>query len=205
MLNRPISGVWIALALAAWGGWQAWSQQSVDQPPGVLVAEAPAQTELAGDEATAFEHDGYRLTPLAGFALEARVLTTERYRFDRLAGLVPIDVGLGWGAMSDSAVLAQIELGQSGRFMFWHVARFPIPERQIIESASNMHLIAATPVIGRRIAALRKGQLIRLRGRLVEAVAPNGTWIRSSLRRDDTGAGACEVVWVEDLELLHQR
>ncbi|WP_022975459.1 hypothetical protein [Nevskia ramosa] len=204
MLNRSVSWVWIALALAAWGGWNAWTHREVAQPPGVLVAEAPAQTVLSGDEAAPFEHRGYRLTPLAGFALEARVLTTESYRFDRLAGLVPVDVGLGWGAMSDSAVLARIELSQSGRFMYWHVAQFPIPEQQIINSAANMHLIPATPVIARRISALRRGQLISLRGRLVEAVAPNGMQIRSSLRRDDTGAGACEVIWVEDLEVLQR-
>ena len=43
---------------------------------------------------------------------------------------------------------------------------------------------------------------VALRGRLVEAIAPNGMQIRSSLRRDDTGGGACEVIWVEDLEVL---
>lgn len=204
MLNRSVNWVWIALALAAWGGWNAWTHREVEQPPGVLVAEDPEQTALASDEAAPFEHRGYRLTPLADFALEARVLTTESYRFDRLAGLVPVDVGLGWSAMSDSAVLAEIELSQSGRFMYWHVAQFPIPEQQIIASAANMHLIPATAVIARRISALRRGQLISLRGRLVEAVAPNGLRIRSSLRRDDTGAGACEVIWVEDLQVLQR-
>ncbi len=204
MLNRRVSGVWVALALAAWGGWNAWKHRELAQPAGVLVEEAPVQGPVNGDQAAPFRYRHYQLTPLAEFALEARVLGTESYRFDRLAGLVPVDVGLGWGPMSDSAVLKRIEISQSGRYMHWRVAQFPIPERQIIESAANMHLIPATALIGDRIAALRRGQLIHLRGRLVDALAPNGLRIRSSLRRDDTGAGACEVVWVEDLEVLRR-
>lgn len=202
MLNRQVSGVWVALALAAWGGWNAWTHRELVQPAGVLVEEAPLQEPVSGEQAAPFSYRDYRLTPLAEFSLEARVLSTESYRFDRLAGLVPVDVGVGWGPMSDSAVLAQIDISQSGRFMHWRYERLPISERALIESASNMHLIPATPLIQRRIAALRRGQLISLRGRLVEAIAPNGMQIRSSLRRDDTGGGACEVIWVEDLEVL---
>lgn len=202
MLNRRVSGVWIALALVAGGGWNAWTRRELLQPAGVLIEAAPLQGPVAGDQAASFSYRDYRLKPLAAFSLAARVLGTERYRVDQLAGLVPVDVGLGWGPMSDSAVLAQIEISQSGRYMHWRVAQLPIPERQIVESAANMHLIPATPLIGDRIAALRRGQLIQLRGRLVEAVAPNGIKIRSSLRRDDAGAGACEVVWVEALEVL---
>jgi hypothetical protein len=49
---------------------------------------------------------------------------------------------------------------------------------------------------------LRTGALIHLSGRLVEATGPEiGTW-RSSLTRTDTGNGACELVWVEELHSL---
>jgi hypothetical protein len=44
--------------------------------------------------------------------------------------------------------------------------------------------------------------LIHLSGLLVEATGPEiGTW-RSSLSRTDSGNGACELVWVEELEQI---
>ena len=45
---------------------------------------------------------------------------------------------------------------------------------------------------------------IHLSGLLVEASGPGtGTW-RSSLSRTDTGNGACELVWVEELSLIQR-
>lgn len=204
MLNRPIRGVWLVLALALWGGWNAWTHRAVAPPPGVLVPDAPRQTTLAADDAQPFEFDGYRLTPLAGFELQARVLGTETYRFDRLASLVPTDLALGWGRMSDSAVLKRIDISQSGRFFFWQVTQFPIPQDELIASAANMHLIPANATVRRAIGSVRVGQVITLRGKLVEAQSPGGVTMRSSLRRDDTGAGACELIWVEDLQQLRR-
>jgi hypothetical protein len=49
---------------------------------------------------------------------------------------------------------------------------------------------------------VRAGSLVRFSGYLVKVEAPDGwAWV-SSLTRDDTGAGACELVWVDDLETL---
>lgn len=200
MLQGRVSWVWIALALCAWGGWNAWQRRELPQEPGVLVREEPEQ--LALDEAApTFEHDGYRITPLARFRLQARVLSREDYRYDAMAGLIPTDLALGWGRMSDSAVLKDIEISQGGRFYFWHVQKFPIPEREIISHSANMHLIPADEAVRGRLAEVRRGQVIALRGELVEVRSPAGATLRSSLRRDDSGAGACEVIWVEDLEL----
>jgi hypothetical protein len=42
---------------------------------------------------------------------------------------------------------------------------------------------------------VREGERVRIDGWLVEAHAPDGWRWRSSLSRDDTGAGACEVVY----------
>ena len=41
--------------------------------------------------------------------------------------------------------------------------------------------------------------LLTFSGYLIEARAPDGWRWRSSLTREDTGAGACELVWVEQI------
>jgi hypothetical protein len=38
----------------------------------------------------------------------------------------------------------------------------------------------------------------------VDGVRDDGTWIKTSLVRDDTGAGACEVLLVSDVTLQSQ-
>ena len=52
------------------------------------------------------------------------------------------------------------------------------------------------------LAQVREGQLIRLSGHLVQVEGDDGfRWV-SSRTRDDTGDGACEVIWVEQLQIL---
>ena len=43
---------------------------------------------------------------------------------------------------------------------------------------------------------------MRIEGWLVEARAADGWRWRSSLTRDDTGGGSCELVFVRDLQVL---
>ena len=61
-------------------------------------------------------------------------------------------------------------------------------------------LIPADAAVRRALRGVRPGALIQLSGQLVEVHSPKGWTIRSSMTRDDTGAGACEVVWVEALQ-----
>lgn len=181
----------------AFGAWQSWQRRELHQAPGVLVAEEPEQERL--DDAQPFEVQRYTLRPLARFRLRARVLSREDYHLDAMSDLVPTDLALGWGAMSNSAVLKDIQITQSGRFYFWQVRRFPIPEREIVSHSANMHLIPADGAVARALSAVRKGQVIALAGELVEAARPDGWRIRSSLSREDSGPGACELIWVQDL------
>jgi hypothetical protein len=103
--------------------------------------------------------------------------------------------------MANSAVRRKIAVSQSGRWYYWRVSEFPIPQREIEIHSANMHMIPATPAIEDRLTALRTGDVVRLRGYLVEVWARDGWRWRSSLSREDTGAGACEVVWLEELDL----
>lgn len=184
--------LWIGLL--AFGGYQWWVTRPVTHGPGIIAPEAPLQEPVT---AAPFDWSGYRITPLASFEIEARVLGTESYRLDRGAKLVPIDLALGWGPMSDERVLEHVAIRQGNRFYLWSVNQFPIPEGEIIAHSANMHLIPSSEAIKRQIKALRVGQVVSVRGYLVRVDAPD-RWIwQSSLSRTDTGDGACELVWVE--------
>lgn len=186
----------VFILLIAYGAYHHFSQRAVDMPVGALVKTQPQQTSA---NASAFTFKSYTLTPMADFALQARVLAKEHYTFDRGADLAPVDLALGWGPMSDSQVLSQISISQSNRFYYWHVDAFPIPRRAIETHSANMHMIPANAEIAAQLKSLRVGQTIQLQGYLAHANAADGFNWKSSLTREDTGAGACELVYINTL------
>jgi hypothetical protein len=188
----------IAAVILAWSAYDRWTAP-LTYPPGVLVDKDPVQTPIGPDDKP-FEYGHFHLQPLAHFVIDARVLHRKIYRYDRQAALVPVDLAVGWGPMSDQAVLDQLEISQSARFFWYQWQRQPpIPREQIVSHATNLHLIPADRAIARKCSSLRSGNLVHLSGLLVEATGPEiGTW-RSSLSRTDDGNGACELVWVEEI------
>jgi hypothetical protein len=143
------------------------------------------------------------LTPLAGFRIEARVLGRRDYARGRESDLSPTDLALGWGRMREQAVLDALEISQSGRWYHYRWRdRPPIPVEEIVRSSANMHLIPADASAARELAQVREGDRVRVEGWLVEAVAPDGWTWRSSLTREDSGDGACELVYVCSMRRL---
>lgn len=187
---------WLFVCMVAFGAYRHFSQRPVDTPPGALTNAIPQQQQA---DSAAFAHKSYTLTPLAHFEIEARILSQTHYTFDREAELAPVDLALGWGPMSDIQVLSQISISQSNRFYFWRVDHFPIPRREIETHSANMHMIPANEAIEKQLKSLRVGQKIRLQGELVQANGLDGFYWKSSLTREDTGAGACELVYVKAL------
>jgi hypothetical protein len=190
----------IFIILVLFGAWKYWDTRPVELPPGIIVApNDPIQTRSSGN---VFLKDNYRLESLANFEIEARVLGKETYHLDREAELAPIDLAVGWGPMSDSAVLGRLEISQSSRFYYYRwEGNPPLPPSVIASHSTNMHLIPANPDIESRLNQARVGQVVHIVGELVEARASDGWHWRSSLTREDTGAGACELVIVESVEL----
>ncbi|MFO1344238.1 MAG: hypothetical protein U1F05_14115 [Burkholderiales bacterium] len=186
----------LLLVIAAFAAARDWQGREVEQPPGVLVGGEPVQRDV---QAAPFRVRDYTLTPRARFRAEARVLAGERYRFAREADLMPRDLALGWGVMSDSSVIEQLAISQSDRFYFWKSRSSALPAQveQIIASSANMHLIPASDSVARAIDRARVGQVIELEGMLVDVALPKGGNLRTSLTRTDSGAGACEIVYVE--------
>lgn len=170
------------------------------QAPGVLAPDAPLQVDI--DHGTQLQRGDVTLITRARFELTARVLSREDYRYDAGATLAPVDLAFGWGSMSDSAVLAKISITQSNRFYYWHVREFPIPQREIETSSANMHMIPSDDRVRHSLERIRPGQLVHLEGFLVDASQPNGWQWRTSMTREDTGNGACELVYVEDISAV---
>lgn len=145
----------------------------------------------------------YQIHPLEPFEMHARVLSSKHYSSGREADLVPVDLVFGWGPMADLSISDQVSISQRNRWYYWRVKKFPIPKREIEKHSANMHLIPATPEIEAAIQAAEAGQMVEFSGDLVEVVSNDGRWRwKSSLTRNDTGAGACEVVLVKSFTLL---
>lgn len=195
--------LWILFAVGLIGWWASPPMHLARaRPVGVLAADPPQQVDLAHGQMFAVKD--FEITPLADFELTARVLARADYRFDPAAALSPTDLALGWGRMSDTAVLDKLQISQSSR---WYTYRsgnggWPIPLDEIIRSSSNMHMIPADTTIAATLLRVRPGDMLHLRGELIQARRGDGSVWRSSLSRTDTGDGACEVVWVQALDVL---
>jgi hypothetical protein len=184
-------------ALAGAAHW--YRQRPIAHAPGVLVSAAPVQTDPASR--AVIQHGDYALTPLADFVVEARVLSRHDYTFDAGSALAPTDLALGWGRMSDSAVIERLDISQSARFFSYRWKSVPpIPAAEIVRSAANMHLIPADTRVAHDLARVRVGQIVVLHGQLVDARGADGWRWTSSLTREDTGDGACELVLVDAIE-----
>ncbi|WP_211824059.1 hypothetical protein [Kistimonas asteriae] len=189
---------WVGVIFIVVASVYQWRQgRPVEHGPGVLVSESPYQNPVPNGEAFSFH--GFALTPVAEFSLRARVLSREDYRSGREADLSPVDLALGWGPMSDSSVLEQVRISQRNRFYYWRVDQFLIPRREIETNSANMHLIPSGADVADQLKDVVAGSIVQISGYLVNVKADDGWYWNSSLSRNDTGDGACELIWVERL------
>lgn len=187
-----------ALVLLAGLALRDWTMREIVHPPGILVPERPRQVDL--QNSPVINIDSYRLQPRADFQIRARVLSREDYSWGSEADLSPMDLALGWGAMSDQAVLDRIKIRQGSR---WYYTRYelpaPIPDQAIIQNSGNMHMIPADDRVRKKLKKVRRGDIVQLHGQLVDIDGESGWRWRTSLTRNDTGGGSCEIVYLQDI------
>ncbi|HKF98766.1 MAG TPA: hypothetical protein VKB20_10940 [Steroidobacteraceae bacterium] len=190
----------VALAAAgAWQGYNRWQLRPVHPSDGPIAPDEPLQANADGAATIALGR--WQLTPRARYDITARILAREDYHFDRLADLIPEDLALGWGPMSDNKVIRGFDISQSVRFYSWMPKQeLPIPRQAVIEHSANTHVIPADTDVARQLKRLRVGQVVHLRGYLVNAVRNDGVYITTSMTRNDSGPGSCEVLLVEQVE-----
>jgi len=160
-------------------------------------ANEPRQSEVAG-RIPPFRLGDATVLPLAGFSLEARVLSREDYSIGTEADYSPTDLALGWGPMSEPGMAERLNVSQGGRFYrySWGSEGPPIDPGLIIRNSANMHMVPADRNVAQALARVDAGDIVRLNGWLIRIDRDNGWHWQSSLTREDSGAGACEVVYV---------
>jgi hypothetical protein len=184
----------LAIALGGCG------QSEID---GVSGLEEPVQTRLQ-QAFTVANIDEYTITAMDEYTVDALVLSTKRYYMDREANVSPVDFLLAWGPVAEDSAPNDIRWSQGWR---WGEYRFEYGDTDLRESTidrntANTHIIPdpADPELRSALLSVRRGDVVRMKGYLVNVSAPDGwRWI-SSRSRHDTGGGACEIFYVTELE-----
>ena len=140
---------------------------------------------------------------LQPFKGDFRILGSKTYQHDAQAKFSPIDYAVSWGLFAEPEIARHITVNQYDRYLNWKIDRLPVPAEQAMQMVSNMHIIPANPQIAKEIKKVKRGDLVRLKGELVEVKDQDLVWT-SSLTPTDTGDGACEVFRVSSIQWIEK-
>ncbi len=190
--------------------------KSVKNPSEELFFE-PVKTELSDHEPIEISKDGFRftLTPLYDYKMSALVVNRLNYNWFSLTrsdNVFPMDLCVTWGEniKNGSYRDKSVSFRQDFRFCLGSWGR---DSDFIWAEVSNNHLVIDDDRILKKAMSIVEGDQIRLKGKLVNVKIENidgklgkyenqlSNW-NSSVNIGDSGAGACEVIFVEELEII---
>lgn len=146
---------------------------------------------------------GQSISVLQPFKGDFRILGSKIYSSDPQAKFSPIDYAVSWGLFAEPEIARHITVNQYDRYLNWKMDRVPVPVEQAKQMVSNMHIIPANPEIAKAIKKVKRGDLVRMQGELVEVRDKDLVW-KSSLTPTDTGDGACEVFRVSSIKWIEK-
>ncbi len=168
--------------------WAGTNDMLAPEPPEQASIDAVPQPLMA---------PGFVATPSHTFVTEALVLSRQSYARGVSSRISPLDLMLGWGPMSNPAVLTHLRLRQSGRSGYASTeAGADVDLDALSPFWANVHILPASPGIAEEMAQIRAGDVVRLEGTLANVSGPDGWMWRTSTSRTDKGVGACEVLLV---------
>lgn len=167
---------------------------AVAQPQQTPVSAEPVQVNMNGVQAT--------LTPRADYHTKAWVVATDDGFDDGLEAVMTQDVSLAWGPLGNPSILDTMSFHLARRYVSvrW-TGEMPLSNEDVMQHLSNHHLVPATEALGEYLEHVRPGDLLELQGQLVDVAISGGRSAKTSLRRDDIGNGACEILWVRSAQI----
>lgn len=167
--------------------------ESTPLPEPPRLEDEPIQRELK--KPMSVDYGNATLELLAEYSLTGRILSKKNYR-DNGADISRTDLALGWGMASQESVLKDLRISQGRRWYRYHSQKSHFPFQEFARHSANAHIIAASRSVQEQINDMDKDDIVSLQGFLVNVEGPNGFTWRSSLTRNDTGGGACELFYV---------
>ncbi len=183
----------------------------------------PIQEGLYEDEdeiieyTTLEEEQNIKLRKVASLSISGRVVA-KNYLFwgNYLPGggrtfqsAAMYDLGLVWGNMSDDKYLKNYTFysvkNATGRWLYptlkLGVKYPPLPWPYARTHMAHLHIVPANDKIMSALIYLFKKQPVKLDGYLVDVEMGDGRWIRTSVSRMDSGGGACEIMYVNRVQV----
>ena len=179
-----------------------------------LLAE-PVQVAIPNPEPIRFTIDkyAYNLTPSHFYEISGLIVSKKDYSWlsiYRRNKALPVDLCMIWGGnvASDSFKNGDVKFWQGMRFCnFQYGPGVAFNQQQL----SYNHLLIDNDYVNGIVKDFNVGDQIKITGKLVTVSAinvgerehdPTYFGMKSSTTRTDTGAGACEVIYVEGVELI---
>ncbi|NCQ54399.1 hypothetical protein COV88_03670 [Candidatus Saccharibacteria bacterium CG11_big_fil_rev_8_21_14_0_20_41_19] len=185
---------------------------SSDVHPATL--KDPVQTPLKSSYKITFPYNQYSyvVNPLYDYKITGVVVS--KFDYDPAENdaekVIRYDLCMAWGKnVSDSVYLSpNISFSQNQRFCNYKYSQdIGFNANQM----SNNHLVTTNESILEKLKTISNGDEISITGQLINMTASGTgndnsglkslTW-NSSTTRTDTGAGACEVIYVESIDIL---
>lgn len=179
----------VCAALLAFSAFQVSANQSTDY--NIAKGLAP----VAKDQT---------ISVLEPFHGEFRILGSKEYLNDEQAKFSPIDYAVTRGLFTEPSIAREISINQYDRYLNWKMARTPVAPQYAPLFVSNMHIIPANPQIANEITKVKRGDLVRLKGDLVQVNDKNLVW-KSALDWNGVGDGACKLIRVDSIQWIEKQ
>lgn len=192
------------------------SQESKIQEEITSLEDIPEPIQINVDGSTKKDVDGKQvnINYIASYVLSGKVVDVQEYYGSSLQNkLSPLDVGIAWGFLAEDSDEKVTWTSNGTRFLRWRTKDMDWynkhgGEKGIGKYWSNNHLIPSDDNVEKLIKSIKKGDYVKIEGYLVKIRydGPDGEWFKwnSSTTRNDTGDGACEVIYVTDVVWLKE-
>jgi hypothetical protein len=114
-----------------------------------------------------------------------------------------MDLCVVWGSTAEAGAYRKVSFSNNQWECHWSWSSAEAGRNFKHEEVSNNHIVTDDPAVAKALRTIRIGDQIRIKGYLVDYTIANRPGARvSSITRTDTGNGACEVLYVEAVEII---
>jgi len=170
---------------------------------GPAYIDPPTQVNLPDVEILTIEGDKgpVELQLLATYTISAAVKSIEDYTTDFTSQISPRDFALAWADINKPKIDRYVSYSQKERWYYFTVKGGSNVDIDYVDlHSANTHIIPANDKVTSLVKEVMVDDYITMEGYLVNAIFVNGSW-SSSLVREDTGDGSCEILYVTNITI----